>query len=63
MLVAAQGLVDEHRPPGIDVEVAVEPLLGALQEVGRSCSVACTLFLHVIRCRSKNRHNVPIPTA
>jgi hypothetical protein len=22
----------------------------------------CLLFLRVIRCRSKNRHNVPIPT-
>ena len=53
------GFVDEDEAFGIKIELAVEPVLSALQDVRPIllCSVR-GLFFHVIPCRSKNRHNV-----
>ena len=51
--------IDEDEAFGIKIELAVEPVLSALQDVRPIllCSVR-GLFFHVIPCRSKNRHNV-----
>ena len=53
------GFIDEDEAFGIKIELAVEPVLSALQDVRPIllCSVR-GLFFHVIPCRSKNRHNV-----
>ena len=54
------GLVNEHQPLGIEVDLAVEPRLSAFQDVGAVllCRVA-GLFLRVMPCRRKNRCSVP----
>jgi len=57
------GFVDEHQLLGIEVELAVEPVLALLQDVGTVLLGGVRgLFLRVIRWRSKNRHSVPMPT-
>ena len=58
------GLVDEDEALGIEVELAVEPLLPPLQDVGAVLFARVRgLFLRVIACRSKNRQSVPKPKA
>ena len=57
------GLVDEHQLLGIKVELAVEPVLALLQDVGTVLLGGVRgLFLRVILWWSKNRHSVPMPT-
>ena len=54
------GLVDEDELLGIEIELAVEPCLAALQNV-RPILLACMggLFFQVTPWRSKKRHNEP----
>src|SRR3954454_10209917 len=57
------GLVDEDEARGIEVELALEPGLAPLQDVGAVLLGRLRrLFLSVIRRRSKKRQSVPIPT-
>ena len=51
--------IDEDETFGVEIELAVEPVLPALQDVRPIllCRVR-SLFFQVIPCRSKNRHNV-----
>ena len=53
------GLVDEHQPLGIEIELTLEPSPAPLYDV-RPVLLARmgALFLRVIRWRTKNRHNV-----
>ena len=60
---AGPGLVDEHQPLGIEVELAVEPLLAPLQGVGAILlGRVSRLLLRVIPCRTKKRHTVAMLT-
>jgi hypothetical protein len=57
------GFVNEDQPFGIEIELAVEPLLAPLQDVGTVLlGRVRRLFLRVIPRRSKNRHIVPSAT-
>ena len=57
------GLVDEDQLLWIEIELAVEPFLAALQDVGAILlGRVRRLFLRVIPRRLKNRHSVPIAT-
>ena len=55
------GLVDEDEAFGVEIELRIEPVLSALQNVWPIllCGVR-SLFFHVIACRAKNRHSVPM---
>ena len=55
------GLVDEDEALGIEIELAVEPVLAPLQDV-RAILLARVrgLFFHVMSWRSKKRHSVPM---
>ena len=57
------GLVDEDQLVGVEIELAVEPLLAALQDVG-TILLRCMagLFLRVIPWRAKKRHSVAMLT-
>lgn len=58
------GLIDEDELPGIEIELAVEPFLAPLQDVGAILlGRVCCLFLRVIPRRAKNRHIVPSATS
>ena len=57
------GLVDEHQPLGIEVELAVEPCLPLAQDVGTVLlDRVPDLFLRVIPCLAKKRCSVEIAT-
>ncbi len=58
------GLIDEDELLGIEIELAIEPFLAPLQDVGAILlgRVRC-LFLRVIPRRAKNRHIVPSATS
>ena len=57
-------LIDEDELPGIEIELAVEPFLAPLQDVGAILlGRVCCLFLRVIPRRAKNRHIVPSATS
>ena len=57
------GLVDEHEPRRIKVELAVEPCLALIQDVGAVLlNRVPGLFLRVIPWRAKKRCNVEIAT-
>jgi hypothetical protein len=50
------GLVEEHQPGRVEIELLLEPVLAALQDVGAALFVRVRrLFLSVILRRSKNR--------
>jgi len=53
------GFVDEDQPVGIEIELALEPFLAALQDLGAILLARVTgLFLRVIPCRAKKRQSV-----
>lgn len=53
------GLVDEHQALGVEIELALEPRLAPLYDVGPALLARMGgLFLRVIRWRAKNRHSV-----
>jgi hypothetical protein len=57
-------LVDEDQSVGVEVELALEPVPAAGEDVRPVLFGGVRgLFLRVMPCRSKNRHKVPIPTA
>jgi hypothetical protein len=61
---AGPSLVDEDQPVGVEIELALEPVPAAGEDVGPVLFGGVRgLFLRVIPCRSRNRHKVPIPTA
>jgi len=54
------GLVDEDEAVGVEIELAVEPRLPALQDVGAALLAGVgRLFLRVIPWRAKKRRIVP----
>jgi hypothetical protein len=56
-------LVDEDQALRIEIELAVEPALPLLQDVGPVLlDRVPSLFLRVIPCRAKKRCTVPMPT-
>ena len=58
------GLVNVDKTRRVEIGQLVEPLLPALYDVGAlPLARMRRLFLSVKRCRSKKRHNVPMPTA
>ena len=60
MLVDGPGLVDEHQPVRIEIELALEPVLAPLQDVGAVLLGGVRrLFLRVIPWRAKKRRSVP----
>jgi hypothetical protein len=58
------GIIDEHQPVGLKVELILEPLFTPDQDVGAVLfgSVRC-LFLRVMAWRAKKRWIVPKPKA
>jgi len=57
------GLVDEDQFVGIEIELALEPFLAALQDIGTVLLRGVAgLFLRVIPCRAKKRHSVAMLT-
>ncbi len=53
-------LIDEDQAVGVQVELAIEPSLPALQDVGPLLLGGVRrLFLRVMPCRRKNRWSVP----
>jgi hypothetical protein len=59
------GLIDEHETLGVEVQLAVEPGLTAVQDVGAALLVRVRrLFLSVIRRPPNNRHTLDtlVPT-
>jgi hypothetical protein len=56
-------LVDEHEALGVEIELAVEPALALLQDIGPVLLDRVPgFFLRVIPCRAKNRCTVPMPS-
>lgn len=54
------GLVHEHEPLGVEVELTIEPGLAAAQDVGPVLLAGMSgLFLRVQPRRWKNLHSVP----
>ena len=54
------GLIHEHEPLGVEIELAIEPGLAPLQDVGPVLLAGVRgLFLRVQPRRWKNRHSVP----
>ena len=57
------GLVDEHQPVGVEVELTLEPVPAVAQDIGPVLLGGVRgLFLRVMLWRSKKRHKVPMPT-
>jgi hypothetical protein len=55
--------IDEDQLPRIEIELAIEPILAPLQDVGAVLfGRVCCLFLRVIPRRAKNRQIVPSAT-
>jgi hypothetical protein len=56
-------LVDEHEASRIEVELVIEPILAPLQDIWTALLAGVrSLFLNVIRRRSKNRQSVETAT-
>ncbi len=56
------GLIDEDQPVGVEIDLAVKPVLPFLQDVRAVLFAGVRgLFLRVIRWRLKNRCIVPNP--